>query len=341
MDLIKKEGKLMKKLFTTLFICVSIAVIASGCGESAGATATPIATQTLNIRTTVTPQPTLLPPEVDVDRTENSETAGWAYIVLDLDDDGKGDAAELYGYRGTDKEITIPKTVPIRVGVDENDKPIIEQIPVVKIAESVLCYESKRIENDSQYHSDITKVTIPSWINENIPLDMFAQCKYLEEVVIEPGADFVINNNVLYSKDMSILYYVFNKDIASFTIPDSVKTIGGGAFRGCRTLTSITIPGTVERLGGYVFSSCTGLKTVTVSEGVKYIGNNSFSGCKNLEMISLPESLITLGDGAFSFTDKLVIHVVKDSRVDKFFKERDEENKDSQTTAKYKDHVKY
>lgn len=47
---------------------------------------------------------------------------------------------------------------------------------------------------------------------------------------------------------------------------DSVKSIGGGAFYGCSSLTSITIPG-VNRIGSSVFSDCKSLRSVYWGSG--------------------------------------------------------------------------
>jgi len=50
--------------------------------------------------------------------------------------------------------------------------------------------------------------------------------------------------------------------LTSITIPNSVTSIGGGAFWGCSGLTSITIPNSVTSIGGWAFSGCSGLQWV-------------------------------------------------------------------------------
>ena len=47
-----------------------------------------------------------------------------------------------------------------------------------------------------------------------------------------------------------------------YSIPNSVTSIGDGAFSRCTGLTSITIPESVTSIGGGAFESCTNIKTI-------------------------------------------------------------------------------
>ncbi len=51
---------------------------------------------------------------------------------------------------------------------------------------------------------------------------------------------------------------------AKITIPDTVKYINDGVFKGCNTLTSVTIPDGVIIIGNDVFSDCRNLTRVTM-----------------------------------------------------------------------------
>lgn len=83
-------------------------------------------------------------------------------------------------------------------------------------------------------------------------------------------------------------------------IPNSVTSIGGGAFNGCSDLTSITIPDGVTNIGNSAFSGCAGLTSVTIGSGVASIGVNAFSGCAGLTSITIPNSVTRIGLSAFS-----------------------------------------
>ena len=80
--------------------------------------------------------------------------------------------------------------------------------------------------------------------------------------------------------------FYYCNGLASVTIPNSVKSIGEGAFQGCG-LTSVTIPDGVTIIGDEAFSYCVGITNVTISKSVINIGYEAFAFC-NLEEITLP-----------------------------------------------------
>jgi hypothetical protein len=84
------------------------------------------------------------------------------------------------------------------------------------------------------------------------------------------------------------------------TIPNSVTSIGRGAFGNCSTLTSITIPNSVTSIGDYAFDGCSGLTSVTIPNSVTSIGNYAFYDCYNLTSVTIPNSVASIGNYAFS-----------------------------------------
>ena len=70
-------------------------------------------------------------------------------------------------------------------------------------------------------------------------------------------------------------------------IPNSVTSIGDGAFRGCRGLTELTLPNSVTSIGESAFSGCSGLTELTLPNSVTSIGNYAFSDCSGLEKITV------------------------------------------------------
>lgn len=69
--------------------------------------------------------------------------------------------------------------------------------------------------------------------------------------------------------------------LTSINIPNSVISIGAGAYAFCFNATGdLTIPNSVEFIGVGAFTQCTGLDgTLTIGESVKFIGDYAFRKC--------------------------------------------------------------
>ena len=61
-----------------------------------------------------------------------------------------------------------------------------------------------------------------------------------------------------YSRDGNILIRCPPDFTGTFEIPDGVKHIGEGAFKGCRSLKYVTIPDSVEYIGEEAFENAIG-----------------------------------------------------------------------------------
>ena len=103
------------------------------------------------------------------------------------------------------------------------------------------------------------------------------------------GQNYELNNYAFYNFS----------SLTSVTIPDSVTSIGSGAFGGCSGLTSITIPNSVTSIGDSAFYGCSGLTSVTIGNGVTSIGGGAFSSCSGLTSVTIPNSVTSIGGGAF------------------------------------------
>lgn len=90
--------------------------------------------------------------------------------------------------------------------------------------------------------------------------------------------------------------------LTSVTIGKNVTTIGSSAFYNT-LLTSIIIPDSVTSMGGDVFSGCKNLKSVKLGSGLTTVG--SFYRCIGLESIVIPEGVTTIKEGAFNGCTKL------------------------------------
>lgn len=82
-------------------------------------------------------------------------------------------------------------------------------------------------------------------------------------------------------------------------IPDSVETIGNGAFYECRDLERIALPSALQTLSSVTFYNCTALSEVTFPASLKTIESSAFSGCRNLSEVKLPASLTAIQSSVF------------------------------------------
>ena len=89
-------------------------------------------------------------------------------------------------------------------------------------------------------------------------------------------------------------------NLSSITIPNSVTTIGEGAFSWIDTLTSVIIGDSVTTIGGNAFASCPNLISVTIGNSVTTIEYSAFYYCESLTSITIPNSVTSIGANAFA-----------------------------------------
>ncbi len=89
-------------------------------------------------------------------------------------------------------------------------------------------------------------------------------------------------DGVLFNQSKTLLIQFPGGKAGSYTIPNSVISVGDYAFSEALSLTSVTIPNSVTSIGGEAFFYCTSLTSVMIGNGVTSIGEIAFYSCTNL-----------------------------------------------------------
>ena len=156
--------------------------------------------------------------------------------------------------------------------------------------------------------------------------------KEYEEAQQLAATKLAIDSNSKYASkdglcliDNGKLILFIGKDLTEYTIPDSVTSIGSGAFKDCSSLKSVKVAnkdcydyfkdnvanitfyganasddgrclildGKLERF------SAKGVAEYTIPESITSIGDYAFKGCSSLKSITIPNSVTSIGGGAF------------------------------------------
>ena len=146
--------------------------------------------------------------------------------------------------------------------------------------------------------SGLTSITIPNNVTR-IGSNPFGGCNELSSIIVSNGNtkyDSRNNCNAIIEKSSNTLIVGCKNTI----IPNSVTSIGGGAFYGCSGLTSITIPNNVTSIGESAFLECSSLTSILIPDNVTNIGSYAFYMCSALTSITIPNSVTSIGFGAFT-----------------------------------------
>ena len=134
----------------------------------------------------------------------------------------------------------------------------------------------------------LTSVTIGNSVT-SIGVRAFNGCKKLTQINVDKAnTTYSSVNGVLFNKDKTeLIRYPEGKADTSYSIPDSVTSIGYGAFRYCTSLKSITIPDSVTSIEWYAFGNCSSLKSITIPDSVTSIDDDAFHVCRKLNQINV------------------------------------------------------
>ena len=144
---------------------------------------------------------------------------------------------------------------------------------------------------------EIRKLTLPTSL-ERIGSYAFADCKNI-------GGNLLIPSSVKEIGDGAFSNCIGFFGTLEMTHPsriDNLIKIGKEAFAGVRNITgALMIPNTVKEIGDGAFRGCISFdKHLTLSKNLTKIGKEAFSGCKKLiGTLSIPNTVTEIGDNAF------------------------------------------
>ncbi len=181
-------------------------------------------------------------------------------------------------------------------------------LPSVTIPDSVTSIETSAFS----YCKSLISITIPDRVT-NIEDNVFSGCTSLTAINVNA-------HNTVYSSVNGILYDKAKKELLvcpagkkSVIIPDSVSSIGNGAFSLCNHLVSLTIPDSVQNIKNSAFANCQTLETITLPDSMISIEENAFYGCTALQSVIIPDGLVSIEKGVFSSCRSLSTVRIPDS----------------------------
>lgn len=211
-----------------------------------------------------------------------------------------------FGYCSALTDITIPETVTT---MGDQLFYYCTSLKSVTIPESVTALGAYTF----QYCTALTEFTLPDYVTEMGYLS-FMGCQNLKSVTVSDShPTYTLQDGVLYSKDMTMLYwYPSGKTETNFVVPERVTTIYDGAFFGASALQSVTFSEQLETIGSGAFDYCTNLSTVNIPASVTWIGGNAFSDCTALRTVMFSgdaeatEPALEIGAYAFYCCERLM-----------------------------------
>lgn len=185
-----------------------------------------------------------------------------------------------------------------------------------RITDLVIPEGIKEIKKDAFYnYLQLQSVTIPASVTK-IGDSAFSGCTSLSDVYITNmeawcNIDFedygysasniglvhlLYSNPLIYADN----FWLNDKLVTDLVIPNGIKSVKQGAFKGYDKLKSVTFPSEITEIEALAFSGCTGLSNITLPESITTIENGVFSNCSNLTSITIPNGVTSIWDRAFS-----------------------------------------
>lgn len=118
--------------------------------------------------------------------------------------------------------------------------------------------------------------------------------EYVKKIVVNHAAKIPAG---FFENCKKLETLIFSKDSA-------LVSVDKNAFRNCSSLKTLTLPSTLKTIGEGAFEGCKALPEIDLS-AITSVGKNAFKGCASLRSLAIPQDLEIIGDGAFEDCDNL------------------------------------
>lgn len=170
-------------------------------------------------------------------------------------------------------------------------------------AENSLEYNTKSDEAEKNIYDVITNLKGSHFAGklEVIKGELLLNSQDKSEIEVAQSVGIAVNpyeiiDGELISSNGNLLLM---DDTGTLRLPETVTSIGEGAFSNVEGLKTIIIPGTVKEIKKNAFSYNTTLEKVIMEDGVEIIRESAFRGCTNLIEVNMPDSIVSIENAAF------------------------------------------
>lgn len=80
-------------------------------------------------------------------------------------------------------------------------------------------------------------------------------------------------------------------DMTELELPNSLRKIGNGAFKGCKQLKKVELPSGLSEIPKECFSGCKSLTEIVINKELAAIRKDAFRGCERLKKLTVPKNL--------------------------------------------------
>lgn len=174
-------------------------------------------------------------------------------------------------------------------------------VSAADFTDQAVAYEA----DDSAYQSQFYKGVYYSWTkndtNDGVILLTAWNTAGFPEVIELPATREIDGKELPVVGLAADLFNIrSNGTVRNVIVPDTVTTIGEGAFESCKNLESIVLSKRLQEIYREAFHNCTKLKSIVLPNTMKKIGISAFEGCHSLSSVTLGTSLREIGIWAFN-----------------------------------------